>query len=103
MKKILIAIIASSAVSLAFAAPVESQATAQTAAQTAAPTFDNTKIKCGETTLKNGANTDTLTGICKDFKFGKDKASFIDENSGKQVMCKEKRGKLILSSCQAKQ
>ena len=54
MKKLLIAIIASSAVSLAFAAPVESQATAQTA-----PKFDNTKMKCGETTLKDGANTDT--------------------------------------------
>ena len=98
MKKLLIAIIASSAVSLAFAAPVESQATAQTA-----PKFDNTKMKCGETTLKDGANTDTLTGISKGFKFGKGKAGFIDENSGKQVMCQEKKGKLILSSCQAKQ
>ncbi len=98
MKKILIAIIAASAASLAFAAPVASQAATQTA-----PKFDNTQMKCGETTLKDGANTDTLTGICKGFKFGKGKAGFIDENSGKQVMCQEKKGKLILSSCQAKQ
>lgn len=97
MKKILLALIASTSISLAFAAPV---AASQAATQTA-PAFDNTKIKCGETTLKDGANTDTLTGICKGFKFGKGKAGFLDDNSGKKVMCQEKKGKLILASCQA--
>lgn len=98
MKKILLALIASTSISLAFAAPV---AASQTATQATSPAFDNTKIKCGETTLKDGANTDTLTGICKGFKFGKGKAGFLDDNSGKKVMCQEKKGKLILSSCQA--
>lgn len=97
MKKILLALIASTSVSLAFAAPV---AASQAANQTA-PKFDNTQIKCGEKTLKNGDSTDSLTDICKGFKFGKGKAGFLDDNSGKKVMCQEKKGKLILSTCQA--
>lgn len=97
MKKIILALIALTSISLVFAAPVASQAVATHGA----PKFDNTKIKCGETTLKDGANTDTLTGICKGFKFGKGKAGFLDDNSGKKVMCQEKKGKLILSTCQA--
>ncbi|HRG62806.1 MAG: hypothetical protein E6Q32_04220 [Neisseriales bacterium] len=96
MKKILLAVIASAAVSVAFAAPIASSVTSQTA-----PQFDNTKMKCGEHTVKDGDNTDTLTGICKGFKFGKGKAGFLDENSGKKVMCQEKKGHIILSSCQA--
>ena len=100
MKKILLALIASTTVSFAFAAPIASSGVAtQSAAQTA-PQFDNTKMKCGEHTVKDGDNTDTLTGICKGFKFGKGKAGFLDENSGKKVMCQEKKGHLILSSCQ---
>jgi hypothetical protein len=99
MKKILLAIIASTAVSVAFAAPVASSVSSQSAPQSTPP-FDNTKMKCGEHTVKDGDNTDTLTGICKGFKFGKDKAGFLDENSGKKVMCQEKKGQLILSSCQ---
>ncbi len=95
MKKILLALIASAAVSVAFAAPVASSTTSQSE-----PQFDNTKMKCGEHTIKDGDNTDTLTGICKGFKFGKGKAGFLDENSGKKVMCQEKKGHLILSSCQ---
>ncbi|RTL13351.1 MAG: DUF4148 domain-containing protein [Neisseriaceae bacterium] len=96
MKKILFALIASTAVSVAFAAPIASSV----ASQQAAPQFDNTKMKCGEHTVKDGDNTDTLTGICKGFKFGKGKAGFLDENSGKKVMCQEKKGHIILSSCQ---
>jgi hypothetical protein len=104
MKKILLALIASATVSFAFAAPIASsgvaaQSATQTATQTA-PQFDNTKMKCGEHTVKDGDNTDTLTGICKGFKFGKGKAGFLDENSGKKVMCQEKKGHIILSSCQ---
>ena len=97
MRKLLITIIASTAVSFAFAAPVASQAVTK-----AAPAFDNTKIKCGDKVLKNGDSTDALTGICKGFKFGKGHAGFLDDNSGKQVMCQEKHGKLILTSCQPK-
>ena len=98
MKKILLALIVATSISLAFAAPV---AASQTAATQTVPKFDNTQMRCGEKTLKNGDSTDSLTDICKGFKFGKGKAGFLDDNSGKKVMCQEKKGKLILSTCQA--
>ena len=82
----------------AFADQSASQAMAQTAVA-----FDNTKMKCGDKVLKDGDSTDALTDICKGFKFGKGKAGFIDDNSGKQVACQEKHGHLNTASCQAKQ
>ena len=81
----------------AFATQSASQAVPQTAVA-----FDNTKMKCGDKVLKNGDSTDALTDICKGFKFGKGKAGFIDDNSGKQVACQEQHGHLNIASCQAK-
>lgn len=103
MKKFLIAALATAITLPAFAA--ESMPTGMTmpaATSATAAKFDNTKMKCGEKTLKNGDNTDSLTDICKGFQFGKGHAGFLDENSGKAVICQEKGGKLETSTCQPK-
>lgn len=95
MKKLIITILASASISVF--------ATTTTASQTAtqaATKFDNTKIKCGEHTLGTQENVDSLTNMCKGFQFGKGKAGFLDENSGKKVVCQEKKGKLLLDTCQ---
>ena len=112
MKKILVVLIASSSISFAFAATTASQVATTTAAAATtpaasvvattatAPKFDTTQMKCGDKVLKNGDGSSNLPDICRGYKSGKNKATFLDDNSGKQVVCQAKNGKLILSSCQ---
>lgn len=91
MKKLLLTLMTSCCVSFAFAA---------TTASAPATAFDSTKMKCGEHTITDKDSVDSLTGMCQGFKFGKGKAGFLDQNSGKKVACQVKKGKLVLSSCQ---
>jgi hypothetical protein len=98
MKKLLITIMLSSSFCFANAATTESSP----GATESAPAFNNTQIKCGTQVLKDGDNVNTLADICKGFKFGKNKAGFLDDNSGKPVVCSAKRGELNLSSCALK-
>lgn len=106
MKKFLTIALASTLCAVAYANPTPAAAVAAPAtapaATSTAPAFDNTKMKCGEHTLGDKENVDTLTTECKGFQFGKGKAGFLDENSGKKVLCQEKKGILLISTCQAK-
>lgn len=104
MKKFLTIALATTFCAVAYANPTPAAAAPATApaAATAAPAFDNTKMKCGEHTLGDKENVDSLTNECKGFQFGKGKAGFLDENSGKKVLCQEKKGILLINTCQAK-
>lgn len=105
MKKFLIAALATAITLPAFAAesaPTMTMPAGMSMPAASSAKFDNTKMKCGEKTLQNGDSTDSLTDICKGFKFGKGHAGFLDENSGKAVICQEKGGKLETSTCQPK-
>lgn len=92
MKKLLLTLIASSCATLAFASTA--------APTTEAVAFDSTKMKCGEHTITAKDSVDSLTDMCQGFKFGKGKSGFLDQNSGKKVVCAVKKGKLDLASCQ---
>jgi mRNA degradation ribonuclease J1/J2 len=81
MKKILLAVIASAAVSVAFAAPIASSVTSQTA-----PQFDNTKMKCGEHTVKD--DEDFLNSITRE----------VAETLHKQR--KQSKGRLLIDEIQ---
>lgn len=101
MKKLLLVISATAISATVFANPVieSAQASATTPAATA---FNSNAMKCGDKVIGAKDNVDSLSQICKGFKFGKGKAIFLDENSGKQVVCSVKKADLVLATCQTK-
>lgn len=100
MKKLLLILSAAVISTTVLANPVVESA-AQPA--TTASAFDSNNMKCGDKVITAKDNVDSLSQVCKGFKFGHKKATFMDDNSGKQVVCSFKRGDLVLSTCQPKQ
>ncbi len=100
MKKLLLIISATAISATVFANPVVESA--QASATPAATAFNSNAMKCGDKVIGAKDNVDSLSQICKGFKFGKGKAVFLDENSGKQVVCSVKKANLVLATCQPK-
>lgn len=100
MKKLLTSMLFVSVASVSFATTTPTTSATVASSVKSMPAFDNTKMKCGEHTLGQKENTDSLTSMCKGFAFGKGKAGFLDEHSGKKVVCQEKKGILEINTCQ---
>ncbi len=91
MKKILIALLASSFAVSAFAA------------KTTEVSFDSTQMKCGKVHVDDGISKDKLKDMhCKKFQDKKTDVLFWDDNSKKLVDCKvDNVGNITLAQCSA--
>lgn len=118
MKKLVLALLASSFTVAVFATSITETPTQQTTTTTAMPAsetmqkhqqpqhkklthppFTRHDIVCGDKILGQKENADGLSDKCKNYKFKDDKATFIDEHSSEHVMCHIKNGELIRSTC----
>ena len=116
MKKLILTLLASATATLALANPTTTEPmTAMPSSQPMAqqqkplhkkpthPAFRRSDIVCGNKILGNNENADSLSDICKNYKYEEYKANkhatFIDEHSGEHIACSIKDGEIVLSSC----
>ncbi len=124
MKKLVLALLASTCTIAAFADTITEQSTqapmvtSTPAPQTTAvqhtttpaqkpvqkkkpthPAFNRHDIVCGDKILGENENADSLSDKCKNYKYKHDTATFIEGHSTEHVMCKIKHGQIELSTC----
>lgn len=105
MKKLLLALLATS-VTFVYAETTvvetskDAKDTTTTTTTTTVHTFDQSQMKCGSRTLKDGSKVSGCKIQPKEAGDDKHTVRFIDDNSGKKVKCEvSKKGTLVLAQC----